>query len=110
VLPLQDERVRTQWLAFALTIKRGAPFTRLELVTFLEKNNIQTRPIFTGNILRQPGFQTIRRKVIKGSYPVANSIMEGGFLIGCHHGLTDQHISYVKEVFDTFFKKFSEVH
>src|SRR3990167_2337219 len=61
ILPRQDKRVRTQWLAFPLTIKKDAPFTRLEIVTFLEKNNIQTRPIFTGNIMKQPGFKKIGR-------------------------------------------------
>src|SRR3989344_3251458 len=62
ILPMQDNRVRTQWLAFPLTIKQNASFTRLEIVTFLEKHNIQTRPIFTGNILKQPGFKDIKNR------------------------------------------------
>ena len=106
VLPNQDPRVRTQWLAFALTIKEGAPFKRLEIVTFLEQNNIQTRPIFTGNILLQPGFKNINAKA-NGNYPNTNNIMKNSFLVGCHHGLNKQQIDKLKEVFTIFLKKYA---
>ncbi|KKQ91425.1 MAG: NDP-hexose 3,4-dehydratase [Candidatus Woesebacteria bacterium GW2011_GWB1_39_10] len=105
-LPNQDPRVRTQWLAFALTIKEGAPFKRLEIVTFLEQNNIQTRPIFTGNILLQPGFKNINAKA-NGNYPNTNNIMKNSFLVGCHHGLNKQQIDKLKEVFTIFLKKYA---
>ena len=105
-LPNQDPRVRTQWLAFALTIKEGAPFKRLEIVTFLEQNNIQTRPIFTGNILLQPGFKNINAKT-NGNYPNTNNIMKNSFLVGCHHGLNKQQIDKLKEVFTIFLKKYA---
>ena len=85
VLPQQLPNVRTNWLAFPLVIKDGAPFSRIEIVTYLEKNNIQTRPIFTGNILRHPGFKNIKRVERKGGYPNADFIMKNSFLIGCHH-------------------------
>lgn len=101
-LPIQDPRVETQWLAFPLTIKESAPFSRLEITTYLEEHNIQTRPIFTGNILKQPGFKNIPHRIIKGGYPVANDIMERGFVVGCHHGLGEKHIEYMKEVFEAF--------
>lgn len=101
-LPIQDPRVETQWLAFPLTIKESAPFPRLEITTYLEEHNIQTRPIFTGNILKQPGFKNIPHRIIKGGYPVANDIMERGFVVGCHHGLEEKHIEYMKEVFEAF--------
>lgn len=102
ILPIQDPRVETQWLAFPLTIKESAPFSRLEITTYLEEHNIQTRPIFTGNILKQPGFKNIPHRIIKGGYPVANDIMERGFVVGCHHGLEEKHIEYMKEVFEAF--------
>ena len=102
ILPKQDKNVRTQWLAFALTIKDNAPFTRLELVKYLEKSNIQTRPIFTGNILRQPGFKNISYKMIGGGCPVTEEVMKRGFVIGCHHGLSPKQIARIKEVFRSF--------
>jgi len=106
ITPLQAKNVKTNWLAFPLTIRRDAPFSRLALVTYLEKNNIQTRPIFTGNILRQPGFKGIVRRELKGGYPVADTIMQRGFVIGCHHGLTDRHIRKIKQTISSFLQQY----
>jgi len=104
ILPQQDPRVQTQWLAFPLTIKEKAPFTRLEIVTYLEKNNMQTRPIFTGIITKQPGFSHITYRSIEKEFPVSQNIMERGFLIGCHHGLEKPHLEKIKAVFTSFLK------
>ena len=107
ILPIQDQKVETQWLAFPLTIKPTAPFTRLELVKYLENQNIQTRPIFTGNILRQPGFKNIKHKPLNQKFPVTDEVMERGFIIGCHHGLEEKHLKRIRQVFDSFLKKYS---
>ncbi len=107
ILPIQEKNVQTQWLAFPLTIKGNAPFTRLEITTFLEKNNVQTRPIFTGNILKQPGFKNINRKVLDKKYSVVDEIMERGFVVGCHHGLESRHIKTLTSLFETFLNKFN---
>lgn len=106
-LPIQSKNVSTQWLAFPFTIKRNAPFTRLEITTYLENNNVQTRPIFTGNILRQPGFKNTLSKNSNKSYPVADEIMRRGFVVGCHHGLEEKHIEKLKLLFEAFLKKYS---
>src|SRR3990167_1854880 len=106
ILPKQDKRVRTQWLAFPLTIKKDAPFTRLEIVTFLEKNNIQTRPIFTGNIMKQPGFKNIKARMPLKSYENTEDVMKRGFVFGCHHGLEDKHINKLKDAFTLFLSRF----
>lgn len=107
-LPIQDDKVETSWLAFPLTIKTGSPFTRLELVTYLERNNIQTRPIFTGNILKQPGFKNIPHKLLVGNnYPTTEFIMKQGFIIGCHHGLTKEHLIKIERVFESFIRQLS---
>lgn len=106
VLPEQAKGVKTSWLAFPLTIRPRAPFSRFELVKHLEENNIQTRPIFTGNILRQPGFKNIVRREKEGGYPEADWIMEYGFVIGCHHALEEKHIEKIKSVFEKYLAKF----
>ena len=106
ILPNQDKRVRTQWLAFPLTIKEKSPFTRLELVKYLEENNIQTRPIFTGNILMQPGFKNIPHRK-NGKYTFTNQIMKQSLLIGCHHGLKEEHIDKLRNVFSKLLEKYS---
>lgn len=106
ILPLQDKRVSTQWLAFPLTIRSNNPFKRMEIVKYLEEMNVQTRPIFTGNILKQPGFKNIEHRVIKKRSYVTDEIMERSFVFGCHHGLTDTHIERLKELFSQFLKKY----
>ena len=107
ILPKQREDVETQWLAFPLTIKKSAPFSRLEIVTFLEHNNIQTRPIFTGNILKQPGFTKIPHRIAANKCPVTNEIFERGLIVGCHHGMNQEHLRKLERVFSSFLKSYS---
>ncbi len=106
ILSKQEENVSTQWLAFPLTIRTNAPFSRLELVKYLEAENIQTRPIFTGNILKHPGFKHIPHRIISGGCPITDEITERGFVIGCHQGLEKKHLERIKQVFVFFFKKY----
>lgn len=107
ILPEQDPRADTAWLAFPLTVRKNAPFTRLELTKYLEEADVQTRPIFTGNIMRQPAFKKVLQKRNKGAeFPVADAVMRGGLLIGCHHGLTPRHIKRLQFVFKTFLDRY----
>ena len=102
VLPKQNPDAQTAWLAFPLTLRDSAPFKRQELVSFLESYNIQTRPIFTGNVLRQPAFRNIQCRKIKQGYPNADLVMRGSVLIGCHNGLEEKHMEYLKNTFEDF--------
>lgn len=104
----QTPKTDTVWLAFPLVIKNGSPFSRLELITFLESNNIQTRPVFTGNILKQPGYNKIPHKLAQKSYPNTENIMENAFVIASHHGLNDEQINYLKEKFTEFISKYEK--
>ena len=69
---------------------------------FLEKKNIQTRVVFTGNILRQPGFKKIKAIKSKNGYPEADKVMKNGILIACHHGLTSKMINHIHNSIDDF--------
>lgn len=109
ILPKQLPHSRTGWLAFALTVKDSAPFTRKDLQIFLEKRNIQTRTVFTGNILRQPGFKNIKHRESAKGYPSADQVMRGGMLLGCHHGLTAEMMSHIHESFEAFATQVSSV-
>lgn len=102
ILPRQMPGGATGWLAFPLIIRDDAPFKRRDLQTYFERADIQTRTIFTGNILRQPGFAGIARKESPDGYPNADRVMRGGMLIACHHGLNDAQIDYVHETFSQF--------
>lgn len=105
ILPVQRKDVKTNWLAFPLTIKHNSPFSRAEIVKHLENHNIQTRPLFSGNIMRQPGFKDIKVSMPYSAYPIADLVMKNSFLIGCHHGLEIKHIEYLKKVFSDFLKR-----
>ncbi|MCK0172174.1 DegT/DnrJ/EryC1/StrS family aminotransferase [Aliiroseovarius sp. S1123] len=102
ILPEQLPNSRTGWLSFPLTLREGAPFTRRDLQIHLETADIQTRPVFTGNILRQPAMQNVTCKTDPAGYPVADEVMKGGVLLALHHGLTPAHMDYMHEVFTGF--------
>ena len=106
VLPKQLDTVKTNWLAFPLVLKESAPFSREDIVRYLESKNIQTRPVFTGNILRQPAFSHINHRSLEDGYPVADSVMLGSLMIGCHHGMKDEDLDYIKLVFNEFLANF----
>lgn len=102
ILPKQLPDSRTGWLAFPVTIRESAPFIRRDLQIFLEKRNIQTRTVFTGNVLRQPGFKHIACKRASGEYPEADKVMRGGMLLGCHQGLSQEQLDHVCESVTAF--------
>jgi CDP-6-deoxy-D-xylo-4-hexulose-3-dehydrase len=104
ILPKQLPDSRTAWLAYASTIRESAPFIRRDLQIFLEKRNIQTRTVFTGNILRQPGFKNVAHKASKDGYLQSDRVMRGGMLLACHHGLTEPQIAHVMESVTEFMK------
>ncbi|WP_216095018.1 DegT/DnrJ/EryC1/StrS family aminotransferase [Candidatus Rickettsiella isopodorum] len=102
ILPRQLQGSKTAWLAFPFIVRDDAPFKRKDLQIFLEQRNIQTRTIFTGNILRQPGFTNILRRETEFGYPHADQIMRGGILIGSHHGMTETMIEHIYQTFHEF--------
>jgi CDP-6-deoxy-D-xylo-4-hexulose-3-dehydrase len=104
ILPQQLPDSRTGWLAFATTLRETAPFIRRDMQIFLEKRNIQTRTVFTGNILRQPGFKNVAHKATAEGYPEADKVMRGGMLMACHHGLNDAQIAHIMESVTEFMK------
>lgn len=102
ILPRQLPETRTGWLAFPLTIRPEAPFDRQSLQLWFETHDIQTRPIFTGNILRQPLMRGVTCRTDPGGYPVADQVMRGGILLACHHGLTPEQMTHIHDVFHEF--------
>jgi CDP-6-deoxy-D-xylo-4-hexulose-3-dehydrase len=106
ILPKQLPQSKSGWLAYPITITKNAPFSRTQMQIFLEKKNIQTRVVFTGNILRQPGFKNIKAIKDKKGYPEADKVMKNGILIGCHQGLSEAEISYMFKNIKLFLSKY----
>ena len=86
-IPKQLPNHKTAWLAFPILIKENAPFSRKEFQIYLEKENIQTRVVFTGNILRQPMMENVKYRCIEKDLINADAIMRRGVLLPVHHGM-----------------------
>ena len=95
----------TNWLAFPLTIKKDAPFTRYEFLQHLESCGIQTRVLFSGNITRHPIYKGTRYEVV-GRLENADFVMANGLLLGCHHGMDEKQVSYVTSSVSKFLGKY----
>ena len=95
----------TPWLAYPLVLDSQAPFTRKEMQIHFEKNGIQVRTIFTGNITRQP---VLKNKKWKGNkeFPTADDVMRNGMLIGAHQGMSLEEVDRVKKVFNDLARKY----
>tara|TARA_B100001057_G_scaffold130378_1_gene129402 strand:- start:990 stop:2183 length:1194 start_codon:yes stop_codon:yes gene_type:complete len=96
ILPKILKNVKTNFLAYPIIIRENKKFNRKKLQIFLETNNIQTRPIFSGNILRHPAFRNLKSNKNKlNSFKNSDYIMKNGLLIGCHQGLRENDIKYI---------------
>lgn len=104
VLPTWDPRSEVCWFAFPITVRDSAPFTRNDLVPWLEERGIETRFLMAGNILRQPGFAHIRHRKV-GELPNTELVMRGAFFVGVYPGLDQSRLNYVIDQFYAFFDR-----
>jgi len=95
IYTLPDDSKKPNWLAIPFCCKN-----RLQLLTFLEENNVQTRVCFAGNITRHP----VYREYLK-EFKVSDKIMAEGFLLGAHHGMTMDDVDYVCDLLIKFEKE-----
>ena len=95
-IPLSYKNVETGWLAFPIILQNKLASKRREVQIFLEKAGIQTRTIFTGNILRQPVAKKFKWESY-GNFSVSDNIMESGILLGCHNRQTKEKMDYILE-------------
>ena len=106
IVPKIEKNVKTNFLAYPIILKNNVNFSRKKFQIYLEKNNIQTRPIFSGNILRHPAFKNlISSKNKLNSFKNSDYIMKNGLLIGCHQGLSMKNISYIHSTILNFTNK-----
>lgn len=104
LLPESLPKTDPCWFAFPLTVKENAPFKRGDIVNFLEERKIMTRPIFAGNIIRQPAYADIHFRVI-GKLRNSDRIMKSSFFIGIHPGITESMLSYIINTFEEFIEQ-----
>jgi CDP-6-deoxy-D-xylo-4-hexulose-3-dehydrase len=102
ILPRSTPHSEPSWFGFLITVRDAAPFTRNQLVQYLERHRIQTRQLFAGNLLRQPAFRHVSCRVA-ADLTATDKIMRDAFFIGVYPGLTPAMLDYVEEVFARFF-------
>jgi CDP-6-deoxy-D-xylo-4-hexulose-3-dehydrase len=106
-LPTAQHKSDPSWFAFPLTIKENAPFSRYDLVDYLESNLIQTRPYFAGNIMLQPAYSHLMNPSdARDNYPVATFVMKNTFFHGTSPVITPEQISYIGDKVDNFMTLF----
>ena len=105
VNPEENIRCKTAWLAFPVLIKENPHFSRREFQIYLEKRDIQTRVVFTGNILRQPMIRNLKIKKRDSPYINSDNIMKNGVLLPLHHGMTDEMFSRLHTTIEDFIKE-----
>jgi CDP-6-deoxy-D-xylo-4-hexulose-3-dehydrase len=103
-LPEWHEKAEPAWFAFPLRVRDEAPFGRYEITRFLEANGVETRPLFAGNLLKQPAYKNIRRRII-GALSNSDLIMKGTFFVGVYPGLNQIRLDYMLDTFAKFFKQ-----
>lgn len=101
ILPEPAENSEPSWFGFLISIKPKSGLNRNKVTRYIEKHNIQTRLLFSGNIIKHPCFDQIRGtdayRVI-GDLPVTDFIMNNSFWIGVYPGMTDEKIDYMAKI------------
>ena len=105
ILPQATEHSDPSWFAYILTLRESAPFSRVELAQHLDENLIETRGLFAGNLLRQPGYMNIEHRVV-GGLENTDYIMNNTLFMGVFPGLTQAKINYVTDKIRDFTKRF----
>ena len=109
-LPEPVENSCPSWFGFLLTLKPNMPFTRVDLVKYIESKNIQTRLLFSGNILKHPCFDEMRRTGegyrVVGTLENTDRIMNDSFWIGVYPGMTKTMLEAMVNTIKEFVKQY----
>lgn len=97
ILPKATPNSDPSWFAFPITVRPDSGLVRNELTQFLESRKIETRNLFSGNLLRHPAFEGIPCRIV-GDLKNTDLITTNTFFIGVYPGLTEAHLGYVAEM------------
>ena len=106
ILPEATAQSDPSWFGFPLSVRSDAPFNRREVTQYLESKLIATRLLFGGNLVRQPAYQSISKRIV-GELSNSDFVMNQTFWIGVYPGLTGEMLDYVIEQFGTFCKSYA---
>jgi CDP-6-deoxy-D-xylo-4-hexulose-3-dehydrase len=101
MLPEATPRSDPSWFGFSMCVRPGAPFTRAELLAWLEAAGIATRQVFAGDLTRQPAYRDADYR-IAGELSGTDIVMHHGFWLGVYPGLTDEMVDYMVDAVGRF--------
>lgn len=101
ILPKALPHSDPAWFSFAITVKPDAGFTRNELTRFLEANQIETRNLFSGNLIRHPAFENIEHRVV-GDLTNTDIVMNNSFFIGVYPEIKTPQLEWIVSMFTQF--------
>jgi CDP-6-deoxy-D-xylo-4-hexulose-3-dehydrase len=106
ILPVWSPKADPAWFAFTLAVREAAPFTRQDLNCYLRDHNVETRYLFAGNILEQPGYRDIPHRI---ATPLreTNRVLRRAFFVGLYPGMDRARLAYMLQVFEDFFKSYT---
>jgi len=104
ILPQKNPLADPSWFGYIITVRDNALFTKPELVQYLENHKIATRELFGGNLLRQPAYEGIACRIV-GELKNTDYIMQNTFFIGVYPGLSEEHIQYIIDTIENFFRE-----
>ena len=93
ILPRATEHADPSWFGFPITLREGAPVSRLDLLTYLDQNKVGTRLLFAGNLTRQP-YMVGRNYRVSGSLDNTDTVMNHTFWIGVQPALTQDMMDF----------------
>ena len=98
ILPVPAENSDPSWFGFLITIKEDSGLDREKVVRYIESKNVQTRMLFSGNLIKHPCFDSIRGTDayrVAGELTATDKIMKNTFWVGVYPGMTDEMIDYM---------------
>ena len=98
ILPSPAENSEPSWFGFLISVRPESGITRNQVIRYLEDHNIQTRLLFSGNLIRHPAFDQIRgtdKYRVAGGLDHTDYIMNNSFWIGVYPGMTDAMVDYM---------------
>jgi CDP-6-deoxy-D-xylo-4-hexulose-3-dehydrase len=101
-LPRTTPGLDTGWHMFPIRIREQSGVRRGELQQWMEGRGIDTRMVWSGNILRQPAFAKIAHRAPPEGLPNADRVMETGLVLPCHHAMDDADVDYLCETLGAF--------
>ncbi|MFH1752169.1 MAG: lipopolysaccharide biosynthesis protein RfbH [archaeon] len=106
ILPKSEKGAEPAWFGFPMTVRKNAGFKKKELTDFLEANKIGTRPLFCGNVVRQPYFidYKVKHRIV-GDLKNTDHTMENSLWVGVHPRFRKEHMEYIYSIFEKFFKE-----